>query len=58
MIERMVDLRLWPATPNCPQVAFDMDLLDVVHAAMVECQVSLHHACNMLWCLAVVKSVS
>ena len=58
MIERMVDLRLWPATPNCPQVAFDIDLLDVVHAAMVECQVSLHHACNMLWHLAVIKLVS
>ena len=58
MIERMVDLRLWPATPNSPQVAFHMDLLDVVHVAMMECQASLHHVCNMLWFLAVIKSVS
>ncbi len=50
MIERMVhvDLRLWPASPTSPQVAFDMDLLDFIHAAMMECQVSIHHACNLL----------
>ena len=54
----MVDLRLWPATPNSPQVAFHMDLLDIVHAAMMECQVSLHHASNMLWFLAMTESVS
>ncbi len=58
MIERMVDLRLWPASPTSPQVAFDMDLLDFIHAAMMECQVSIHHACSLLWFLAKLKAVS
>lgn len=57
-VERLVDLHLWPATPQSPRVAFTMRLLDVVHAAMLECHVSIHHACGMLQSLSRLKIVS
>ncbi len=57
-VERLVELHLWPATPHSPRVAFTMDLLDLIHAAMLECQVSLHHASSMLWYLSILRKVS
>lgn len=57
-IERLVELRLWPATPQSPHVAFTMDLLDIVHATMLECQASLHHISGMLQFVSTIEMVS
>ena len=57
-VERLIELYLWPATPQSPRVAFTMELLDIVHAVMLECQVSLHHASGMLQYLSSLKMVS
>ena len=56
-VERLVELHLWPATPQSPRVAFTMELLDIIHASMLECQVSLHHASGMLQYLSTLKMV-
>lgn len=56
-VERLVELHLWPATPQSPRVAFTMELLDIIHAAMLECQVSLYHASSMLQYLSTLKMV-
>ena len=56
-VERLVELHLWPATPQSPRVAFTMELLDIVHASMLECQVSLYHASGMLQYLSTLKMV-
>ena len=57
-VKRLVELHLWPATPQSPRVAFTMELLDIIHAAMLECQVFLHHASGMLQYLSALKMVS
>ena len=57
-VDRLVELHLWPATPQSPRVAFTMELLDIIiHAAMLEYQVSLHHASGMLQYLSTLKMV-
>lgn len=56
-VERLIELHLWPATPQSPRFAFTMELLDIIHAAMLECQVSLHHASGMLQYLSTLKMV-
>ncbi len=40
--ERLFCLGLWPATPVKPNVAFTLDLMEVVHNLVLECQSSLH----------------
>ena len=40
--------RLWPATPKNPKLAFTFDLLNLVEALMLECQVSLKDFCYAL----------
>jgi len=40
--------RLWPATPKNPHLAFTFDLLNLVEAFMLECQVSLKDFCQAL----------
>ena len=39
---------LWPATPNNPQVAFTFELLNLMEALMLECQVSLKDFCEAM----------
>ena len=56
-VERLVELHLWPATPQSPRVAFTMELLNIIHASMLECQVSLYHASGMLQYLSTLKMV-
>ena len=40
--------RLWPATPANPKLAFTFELLNLVEAMMLECQVSLKDFCEAL----------
>ena len=53
--ERLIQLRLWPATPTSPQLAFTFDLMELLHILILECQVSLHDAARMLKMFAVVQ---
>ena len=46
---------MWPATPEIPKLAFTMELLDIIHAIILECQVSLIHAYNMLRSISVLQ---
>lgn len=39
---------LWPATPERPQMAFSIALLELFHYLSLECQVSVERFCNML----------
>ena len=47
-LERLIQLRLWPATPVAPQVVFMFDLMEHIHMLLLECQVSLHDIAHML----------
>lgn len=53
-VKRLVELHLWPQSPR---VAFTMKLLNIIHASMLECQVSLYHASGMLQYLSTLKMV-
>lgn len=57
VVERLVELRFWPATPQSPKLVFTMELMDTVHAATLECHVSLLHAYNMLRSLSVIQAM-
>ena len=48
----LVRAGLWPASPKNPQVAYTFELLNVMEALMLECQVSLKDFCEAvkLWC--------
>ncbi|XP_028983462.1 uncharacterized protein LOC114842115 [Betta splendens] len=39
---------IWPATPERPQTAFSIALLELFHYLSMECQVSVEGFCNML----------
>ncbi len=39
---------LWPATPSKPRLAFTLELMDMVHCLVLECQTSLHDVVNFL----------
>lgn len=54
-LERLIQLRLWPATPTSPKLAFTFDLMELLHILILECQVSLHDAARMLKTMAVVQ---
>ena len=47
--------RLWPATPKNPQLAFTFELLDLIEALMLECQVALKDFCAALKFLCPIK---
>ena len=47
-LERLIQLRLWPATPISPELVFTFDLMEHVHILILECQVSLHNIAHML----------
>ena len=40
-VETLTELRLWPATPTKPTLAFTFQLLDMLEALLLECQVSV-----------------
>ncbi len=47
-VERLLKQRLWPATPFTPHLAFRLELMELIHSLVIECQVSLHDACKMV----------
>ena len=45
----MVRARLWPSSPQRPNVAFTFDFLDWAEALLLECQVALKDLCKALF---------
>ena len=41
LVVTMIRARLWPSTPQRPQLAFTFELMDWAEALLLECQVSL-----------------
>ena len=39
---------LWPATPSKPKLAFTVELMDLIHGLVLECQVTIHDVVNFL----------
>ena len=54
-VEKLIALRLWPATPLQPKVAFSFDLMELLHLLVLECQVSMHDAARMIDLLSRVR---
>ena len=48
VVATMVRVRLWPASPHRPHLAFTFELLDWAEALLLECQVSLMDFCKAL----------
>ena len=48
MAERLLTCGLWPATPNKPQIAFTLSLMNKIHYLVLECQIPLHDVFNFL----------
>lgn len=59
LVLTMVRARLWPSSPQRPNVAFTFDLLDWVECLLLECQVALKDFCKALYlkCPHLVKKV-
>ena len=55
----MVRARIWPASPQYPQLAFTFDLLDHIEALLLECHVAVKDFCEALFfkCPFVVEKV-
>lgn len=51
MPNRLLMLGLWPATPTKPKLAFTLELMDMIHFLVRECQVSLYDITNFLQCI-------
>lgn len=49
LVVTMVRARLWPSTPQRPQIAFTFDLLDWAETLLLECQVALKDLCTALY---------
>ena len=49
----LAQAELWPATPTNPRCAFSFNMLNLVEALLLECQVSLKDFCSALkfYCL-------
>ena len=56
----MVRARIWPSTPQRPNLAFTFDLLDWAESLLLECQVALKDFCKALTlkCPHLVKKVT
>lgn len=48
MAERLLACELWPATPNKPQIAFTLPLMNKIHYLVLECQIFIHDIFNFL----------
>ena len=44
----MIRARIWPSSPQRPQLAFTFDLLDWAETLLLECQVSVDDFCKAL----------
>ena len=53
-LERLIQLRLWPATPISPELVFTFDLMEHVRILILECQVSLHNIAHMLHMISII----
>lgn len=47
----LIKLGFFPATPKRPEVAFQFQLLDLLEALLLECQVAIKDFTNALECL-------
>lgn len=50
--EKLLELKLWPVAPFSPQIAFTIDLIEVIHSLILKCQVSLHDIAKMVGMLS------
>ena len=48
LVVTLVHARLWPASPQRPQIAFTFDMLDWAEALLLECQVAMKDLCKAL----------
>ena len=60
LVLTMVRARIWPSTPQRPNLAFTFDLLDWAESLLLECQVALKDFCKALClkCPHLVKKVT